>query len=120
MAFNSGGEKDFRSMISRETKAVLREMFTETGMETVAYYLSLNYGVTLDDSWRSPSRFQDSLVLFLGDFGGKIILRRLILRISAIGRLARPPPGETLDLSDCVRAILSLDLSTREPVELTR
>ncbi len=120
MAFNSVREKDFRSVISGETKAVLREMFTETGMETVAYYLSLNYGVSLDDSWRNPSRFQDSLVLFLGDFGGKIILRRLIARICAAGRLARPLPGEMVDLPDCVTAVLSLDVSTGESVELTR
>jgi len=120
MTFNPVNERELRTTISGETRAVLREVFTESGMEAVTYYLNVNYGVTMDDAWKNPSRFQEALVLFLGDFGGKILMRRITQRILAIGRSSRPLSGEVPDLSDCVAKYLVSESAKRESIELTR
>ena len=100
---------DQRSEITKEVMGVLEEMFSDTGMETILYYLKVDYNTSCSDAWEDPSKFQDSLVEFLGDFGGKLLLRRMITRISSLGPAISPAKNQTLSLESAVGLLLPPD-----------
>jgi len=95
-------------------------MFTQTGMETVVYYLKINYGVTLSDVSENPKAFQDALVEFLGDFGGKLLLRRMVLRLREAGGQPFLGTEKIVGLEEAVRGLSGANLSNRRPLYLTR
>jgi len=113
MSFAPRNTTDPKSEIVREVRGVLEEMFTETGMETILYYLKIDYGTDLNSAWKDPIKFQESILEFLGDFGGKLILRRMVGRVFRLSLQSMPAPQDALNLEVAVARFLSPNLPAR-------
>jgi hypothetical protein len=81
---------------------VLDEMFTETGKESVLYYLRINHGTKLTDIYSDPARFQKDISSFLGEFGSELLLRRMIQRLT---KIPGPAFGSYSDLENLEEAV---------------
>lgn len=82
---DSQEELDIKARTARETRSILGEIFTESGVQTVLFYLARDYDTTVDDAWKAPDKFSSSLQVFLGDFGGLLVARRISERLSKLG-----------------------------------
>lgn len=104
MSFELRKDTDPMSKFVSEVRAVMEEIFTEAGMETILYYLKVNYDTDLRDAWEDPLKFQRALEEFLGDFGGKLLLKRIVRRVSPFGTHTRPGSQENPGLEVVVRS----------------
>lgn len=121
LSFLTRPAADPRHAITREVREVLEEMFTQTGMETVVYYLKINYDVTLSDASDNPKEFQDALAAFLGDFGSKLLLKRIVNRLMRLGGQAHRAPERTWELEEVVKIITLPDVTAHRSIPpLTR
>ena len=121
MSFTAENEHTVGNALALEIKEVLGEMFTESGMETVLYYLQINHKTTLRDSWENPSKFQKSLMVFLGEFGGTLIMRRIVRRVLELHHSSYLGQSEALDLETAIRHVLppgANKLSYQPPIAL--
>ena len=85
MAFEPTELLEGKARVVHEVRHTLSELFTESGMMTVLYYLETDYDTRLADSWEDPSKFRRNFVVFLGEFGGNLILRRIEQRLAGFG-----------------------------------
>jgi len=85
MAFEPTELLEGKARVVHEVTRTLNELFTESGLRTVLYYLETDYDTTLADSWEDPSKFRRNFVVFLGDFGGNLILQRIEMRLARHG-----------------------------------
>ncbi len=105
MSFGIGNEQTVGNNLALVIKEVLGEMFTESGMETVLYYLQINHKTTLRDSWENPSKFQKALMVFLGEFGGTLLMRRIVRRVLELNRSPYVDQSEAFDLESAIRRV---------------
>jgi hypothetical protein len=106
MSYKGQVGKTEAKAIIEAAEDVLDEMFTETGKETVIYYLQINHSLKLTDIYDRPARFQEVLVKFLGEFGGELILRRVIQRLTKIPGPAYGSYTEDMSLEDAVKKVV--------------
>ena len=99
---------------------MFEEMFTETGMETIAYYLKIGYNVTWKDAAENPRLFQEALFEFLGDFGGKLLLRRIVNRLQRAGGRVYQMPDKAVQLDEVVRGLIPADVQPHPSIPLAR
>jgi hypothetical protein len=85
MSFEPAELVEHRARVIREVGSVLAELFSETGMRTVLYYLSTDFDTGLEDAWENPLKFRTNVTIFLGDFGGNLIMSRIEHRLVKIG-----------------------------------
>ena len=119
MSFSIGSpDLDPQTALVEDVRAVFEEMFTETGMETIAYYLKIGYNVTWNDAAKNPGRFQESLFDFLGDFGGKLLMRRIVSRLQRPGGRVYQTPDRAVQLEEVVRRLIPADAQPRTSIPL--
>jgi hypothetical protein len=111
MSFVAEGKQTIENNIACEITGVLREIFTESGVETVLYYLQINHNTTLKDGWENPSKFQKSLMIFLGEFGGTLLIRRITRRVLESNRCSLVEDSGAVDLEAAVRRVMDVEVS---------
>lgn len=56
----------------------LTAIFSENGKQTVTYYLTNKYGVTLESASRDPSKLERALVELLGEVGWTVVKKAIL------------------------------------------
>jgi len=56
----------------------LTGIFSEDGKRTVTYYLTNNYGVTLESASRDPAKLERALTELLGEIGWKVVKKAIL------------------------------------------
>jgi hypothetical protein len=90
MSFESTELLDGRMRVVEEVMLTLTELFTEAGLKAMLFYLSTDYDTGLSDLRENPSKFKANFLVFLGDFGGNLILRRIEQRLARAGLRLSP------------------------------
>ena len=74
--------------------AALTDVFSESGKQTILYYLSGDYSLTLEDAANHLTKLEESLTSLLGESGWIVVKRKIVEQFERL-RTAPPTPPAT-------------------------
>jgi hypothetical protein len=65
-------------LINERLDSALTSIFNEDGKRTVLYYMSSEYGLTLEQASRDPGKFEKAMTSLLGEVGWMVVKRAIL------------------------------------------